>query len=345
MGVWRNLSLGIVIGGLIHSPLLRAEDTAQQARTMLNKMSLAVRHLNYEGTFVYVRGTNIVSMRIVHSDSGQGVQERLQSLSGPATEVIRNGKEIKCIFPRGRTVMLDKASTGQLFGSTLPRPVEKVASYYMFSVLGGDRVADRPTWVVAIQSKSADRYGYRLWIDNSTYLLLKSEVVEANGNVLEQVLFTDIKVTPSIPASELKPSVRGQTYTHRTDNADKHHAEDITEAVWQVQWLPAGFEMENQNVHPIVPNGSPTNQMVFSDGLASVSVFTEKLEQDTDRMEGLSSFGALHTYSTVMEGYQVTVVGEVPPATLEQIAVSVSYKKGDNTQSSMLKDVTSPSVP
>jgi sigma-E factor negative regulatory protein RseB len=339
------ISLGILLGGTIYLPLAQAADTSQQARTMLNKMSLAVRHLNYEGTFVYVRGTNIVSMRIVHGDNGQGVQERLQSLSGPATEVIRNGKEIKCIFPRGRTVLLDKASTGQLFGSTLPQPVEKVGSYYTFSVLGGDRVADRPTWVVAIQSKSDDRYGYRLWVDNSTYLLLKSEVVETNGTVLEQVLFTDIKVTPSIPDSDLKPSVRGQTYTHRTDNADKHHIKNSADATWQVQWLPAGFEMENQNVHPIVPNGNPTNHMVFSDGLASVSVFTEKLEQDTDRMEGLSSFGALHTYSTMMEGHQVTVVGEVPPATLQQIAGSVSYNKDNNTETSMLKDAASPSVP
>jgi len=64
--------------------------------------------------------------------------------------------------------------------------------------------------------------------------------------------------------------------------------------------------------------------LVYSDGLAAVSVFIEK----TDRPAGVGSkgpsrMGAIHAYSKVMDGEQVTVVGEVPESTVAMIGESV----------------------
>ncbi len=307
---------------------LGAEDTSAQARAILNQMTLATKTLNYDGTFVYIRGSHVSSMRVIHKVDDKGEHERLISLSGPAREVIRNNHEVTCIFPDNRAVVVDKSPPRQLLASALPQPIEKIAEFYSFSVLGGDRIAGRPTWVVEILPKGGDRYGYRLWIDTSTHLLLRSNIIDTSGRVLEQVLFTAIDTPRHIPAEMFEPLINDQGYTWYTNETPASAAADVKAAGWRIGWLPQGFVMRERKVHAMAPHQDSVNHLVVSDGLATVSVFVEKLERKTDRLEGLSSVGAVNTYSTTANGHQITVVGEVPAATVRQIAASVSPLSG-----------------
>ncbi|MGH8568375.1 MAG: sigma-E factor regulatory protein RseB domain-containing protein, partial [Gammaproteobacteria bacterium] len=152
-----------------------AVESGREARMLLTKMSEATRSLSYHGTFVSIRGSRVAMMRIVHRGGADGERERLISLMGPAKEVIRRNDEVTCIFPRDRAVVVDKRPPRQFLGATLSRPVETLAAYYDFSVLGGDRIAGRPASVLGIAPKTPDRYGYRLWVDSESDLLLKSE--------------------------------------------------------------------------------------------------------------------------------------------------------------------------
>src|SRR5918996_1609169 len=209
-----------LVACLLSLPIrLEAEDTSVQARLIINQMTVATKTLNYDGIFVYIRGGHVASMRIIHKADDNGEQERLISLSGPAREVIRKKGEVTCIFPDNRAVMVDKRPPHHFLASALPQPIEKIADFYSFSVLGGDRIAGRPTWVVEIRPKGEDRYGYRLWIDTSTHLLLRSNIIDASGKVLEQVLFTAIETPPDISPEMLKSSINGQGYTWYTNES------------------------------------------------------------------------------------------------------------------------------
>src|ERR687896_991313 len=314
----------IMAFGLSLSAPLWAGDTSAQARAIINRMSLAVRTLNYMGTLVYLRGSHAISMQVIHKAEVDTEQERLISLSGPAREVIRKDGEVTCIFPDDRAIMVDKTPPRLRLASTLPQPIEKIADLYSFSVLGGDRIAGRPAWVLRIVPKQPDRYGYRLWIETSTHLLLRSKVIDASGTVLEQVLFTAIDTPQHIADEMLKPSISGQGYTWYTNEPPVSAGASAKPGQWQIGWLPQGFTVQGQGVQAMVASREPVNHVLISDGLATVSVFIERFTGKTDRIEELSSVGAVNTYSTVAHGYQITGVGEVPAATLRQIADSVT---------------------
>jgi sigma-E factor negative regulatory protein RseB len=302
---------------------LAAAEPASHARVLVSKMAEATRALSYHGTFVSIRGSRVAMMRIVHRGGEGGERERLISLMGPAREVIRHNDEVTCFFPRDRAVVVDRRPPRLILGAMLSRPVEALTLHYDFSVLGGDRIAGRPASVLGIQPKTPDRYGYRLWVDSASDLLLKSEVIDDSGNVVEQLLFTDLKTRSEIPEAWLKPGISGQGYSWYT--GAKRAPPVTAKAQWQLRWLPPGFTVQDDQLYAGADNPEPIKHAVYSDGLASVSVFIEKPTEAAQRIEGHSSMGALNSYSAWADGYQITVLGEVPAATVRQIAAAVAF--------------------
>lgn len=304
-----------------------AAQASPDAETLLTRMSRAVNERNYDGVFIYQRGQHNDSMRIIHRFKDGVPQERLVSLSGSAREVIRNGETVTCIFPDNRAVIVEKSRPKELFPSSFQVPLENTAKHYRFGVLGRDRVAGRPTWVVGIYPKNAYRYGYRLWIDDETDLLLKSNIVDGRGRLLEQMMFTQIALPAEISDDSLKAGISGEDFTWYTHEDDSTESPRTKPARWRVKWLPSGFAMRDYARQPISTSRMPVDHMVYSDGLAMVSVFVERLEDVPAPLEGFSSMGAVNAYSMVSDSYQVTVVGEVPPITVRQIAASVVQLK------------------
>jgi sigma-E factor negative regulatory protein RseB len=152
------------------------------------------------------------TMRIIHRVGENGEQQRLISLTGSAREVIRDNESVTCIFPDDRAVMVDK-SLGQKPIFQLPQPIESVSSFYHFNTDGEERVAGRQSWVVNILPADQYRYGYKLWIDQDSYLLLKSQLRDTDNEVLEQILFTQLDIHEHIPAAMLEPALTGKDYT------------------------------------------------------------------------------------------------------------------------------------
>ena len=70
---------------------------------------------------------------------------------------------------------------------------------------------------------------------------------------------------------------------------------------------------------------APISHIVYSDGLAAVSIFIEPLAPRAKSLNGLSKRGALNIYTKPVDEYQVTVLGEAPPMTVMQIGNSVYY--------------------
>jgi len=199
---------------------------------------------------------------------------------------------------------------------------------YRFSLEKADRVAGRSAHVVSVQPLNADRYAYRLWIDEEFKLLLKSVILDRSGQPLEQVQFTAIAVLDDVPEHLLQPEITGSGFTWRTD--DENEAPSVADAQqlnWDVNWLPVGFTMKENKVQSMVTSDMPVNQLVYSDGLAMVSVFVEKLMPDASPLQGYSARGAGNAFTRVSDNHQIPVVGELPLPTVRQIATAVFRTK------------------
>ncbi len=294
----------------------------EEARVWLDRMSRAMQTLNYQGTFVYLHGGEIESMRIVHSRDESGERERLLSLNGEAREVIRDDRSVTCIWPGSRSVTVSKSRPRTPFPSTIPE-ASQLAERYRFRLLAGDaRIAGMPARILDIEPRDEFRYGYRLWIDRETHLLLRSDLLDERGRPVEQVMFTELQVLDHIPEERFRPILNGTGYTWVNEQDVETMAPD---PMWVVSRLPAGFALKQRAKKPMQPNAKGVEHLVVSDGLATASIFIEPLQSGQQRFEGPSRMGAVNVFGTIQRDYQITVVGEVPAATVEYIARAVVY--------------------
>jgi sigma-E factor negative regulatory protein RseB len=299
-----------------------ADSSAPKPEVLIDEMSKASRDLNYDGVFVYRLGKQMDTMRIIHKSGEDGIYERLITLSGNAREVIRDKDQVKCFFPDDKKVVVDKSRSGKLVSSYLPSPIESISEFYKFELAGDDRVAGMEAWIVNIRPNDKYRYGYQLWIEKKSRLLLKSELKNQLGVTLEQVMFTQLEVLNDIDNALLQPSVSGKDFKWY-NNVNTVNFKNDNEKKWQVTSMPVGFSMSNQEKKPMMTSHTPVEHLVYTDGLATVSVYVEKLIGKEDLEATVSSFGGVNTYSTHIEDYQITAVGEVPKVTVKLMANSV----------------------
>jgi sigma-E factor negative regulatory protein RseB len=294
-----------------------------QARHWLTRVSEAASSLSYDGTFVYRNGDSIESMRIIHRADAGGSKARLLSLSGEAREVIRDADRVTCFLPDSGSVMVNKARPKPVGGFSVFNPRGDFSEQYDLQLASGERVAGRSTRLVTVMPRDEWRYGYRLFVDEQSGFLLKSELVVGEGSVLEQIVFTRLELPKSITDDLLRPGVSGEGFTWYTSPGPDAAPRDAT---WSVGWLPAGFTMSDRATDPAGAGRMPVEHLVYTDGLASVSVFIEHLDAQGERLEGLSRMGAVNAYGTMVAGFQVTAVGEVPGGTVERIGRSVARR-------------------
>ncbi len=299
-----------------------SESDTPDPQYLIDEMSKASRNLNYDGVFMYRLGKQIDTMRIIHKSGNDGVYERLISLTGDAREVIRDKDQVKCFFPENKTVVVDKSKTGELISSSLPNPINTISEFYNFEIAGEDRIAGLEAWIVNIRPKDKYRYGYQLWIDKNSSLLLKSELKNQLGVTLEQIMFAQLDVVDDIDNALLQPSTSGNDFTWY-NNIKNVSIKIDNEKKWKATWIPVGFTMSKQEKETMATSQTPIDHLMYTDGLAMVSVYVEKLNQRPEANAGLSSFGGVNTFSTHADGYQITAVGEVPKDTVKLMANSV----------------------
>jgi sigma-E factor negative regulatory protein RseB len=297
------------------------------ARQWLDSMSSAMQTLNYDGTFVYLHDGKLEAMRIVHEASPGGEKERLTALTGSAREVLRDEKVVTCIMPDNKSVMVGQSRPRQPFPE-VPENLDSLSPYYQLRDTGEDRIAGLMTRVIDITPRDEFRYGYRFWIDATNFMLLKFELKDVDGTAIEQVMFTDLKVGERILPATLEPSLTGEGYNwFRQESGGEDPAVTSVQSAWTVTQLPAGFNMADSQRRRVRQGGEHAEHMVFTDGLATVSVYVEKMIANQKEFTGLSNMGAMNAYGAVLGDHQVTVVGEVPAATVQSVAHSVSRRQ------------------
>ncbi len=289
----------------------------------LERMAYAVERLNYDGTFVHIiKNDTVEAMRIVHKVGEDGkVSERLISLDG-SREIIRNDDEVRCVLEGNKSVVVERHKQNPLL-ERLPLPRAGLESLYSFEMAGRQVVANRNTRIIEVMPRDEYRYGHRLWLDEQTALPLHSALIDKGGAIVEQILFTTISVDESISDEKLRPSIAtGENY--RWFVAKDSRDDPAGEAAWQAESLPRGFRL---TVARKQGDDSETQHYVYTDGLASVSVFIEKVGSGNEPLSGLSSIGSATAYATTVGDYQITAVGEVPPSTVEMIGASLKRRQ------------------
>lgn len=299
--------------------------TSDTVQEWLSRVTRAGETLNYEGTFVYRHGNQMEAVHIIHKSDSDGEHERMVSLNGVAREVIRNNDNVTCILPDNKSVVVDNYGPETKLPS-IPSDLSQIGQHYDFIFEGYERIASRQARRVMIRPKDSFRYGYRLWIDDAFELLLSSELLDAQGNAIEQIMFTELRPYEKIDEGRLKPNIIGKEYTWVTDKDDKASAPMPMDDGWRAEKIPQGFMLSHRNKHHLPDNRMPVEHIVYTDGLAWVSVYIEKIDAQNESLQGASSMGAVNAYGRVMGNYHVTAVGEVPPSTVQLISSSVNHR-------------------
>jgi len=296
----------------------------EMVEVWLQKMHKAAYSLNYTGKFVYQQGKQLSLMKIIHAVDDKEVFERLISLDGIGREIIRSKGVVTCILPDSKSVVVEKARPLQHFPPKFPMKISHLKNQYRFMLDKKEMVAGRNAQKIVIVPGDAYRYGHKLWIDSETGLLLKTHLVDERGELLEQFMFTEIQFMQTIPEHLLKPRVVGDTYTwHEVEGTANDDGD--SESGWVAKQLPVGFNSDMNRSHQM-PNKKLVRHLVFSDGLASVSIFIERTQKHTTNLMGSSRMGAVNAFGRRIDDYYVTAVGEVPIATVKLINESVVYE-------------------
>jgi sigma-E factor negative regulatory protein RseB len=261
-------------------------------------------------------------LRIIHRVQDGTVSERLASLDGSGREFIRSGASLACYLPDKRTVLVEQRPPQEsLVG--FPAVNDQTATFYDIREVARTRFNRRDTHVITVSPKDEYRYGYRLWIDDSTAMPLKTQLCDAHGRVIEQIVFASLTLPSRIPDTAFRPEVSTAGFQWLR-NEPPTQAPPAAVLAWQALRLPPGFRMTVRSAQTLPGSAAPVDHIVFSDGFASVSVFVEAQQPGSGpTAPATATVGSSSAFSTVVDGHKVTAVGEVPPATVEFIATQV----------------------
>jgi len=319
----KQIFIGFVIGllSLFSGTLFAGQEDVW---LMLQKASQAARELSYKGVFVYQSGNASKSVQLTHMNYGQGEYARMVVLDGAPREVLSQGSDVVIFSPKNEKIMIEKKRGQNMFPALLPSNMDALKASYQAQNNGTERIGGRDAFVVSLTPKDQMRYGYKFWVDKEFGLLLKTMTLGERGDALEQIGFSQLTLMDGQNMDWFKPKFDpSKSYVMDQEGPAKASSSDMD---WDVTQLPSGYRKVDQVKQSVQGKGLPVTQMIFSDGLASISVFIEPLGKGVRPKIGHTVVGATNFFALVNEGHQVMVIGEVPEAAVTQFANAVSFK-------------------
>lgn len=300
-----------------------ADPAAGDPYQWLERMSAAMSQMDYQGTFVYVQGDDVVTMRMTHVADDAGIRERLVSMSGAPREFLRDSSGVRWVLGDDHSVLADPAFKRTFFPQVPIDHQDQTRRCYTIELGGTGRVAGRTARSVSVLPKDQYRYGYRLWLEERSALMLKWELVDGDRKPLARLMFTDFRMGSEVDAGELVPSSQLQKFRTVESRLPAGPGRTTAAPRWLPQNLPAGFELTDHRLFGQQGRGI-FEHLVYSDGLAAVSVYVESDDGETGQQAGLSRMGTTHAFSRISDGVFITVMGDVPEATVRFIGNAVA---------------------
>lgn len=291
-----------------------AASVEEEVQHWLDRMARAVETLNYRGTLVHIREGRMDTLRIIHRADDNGVRERIYSVDGERREVLRDGNKVRCLLPGDQPQALESHLARRLLPNLPVNRLTSPESAYHMALSGRERVAGMMARIVIIKPRDQYRYGYRLWLEERTGMLLRYALTDGQDRQLQQLSFTSIELGVPISDAELKPDMpdAARVLTTRLDEPGGPLRSGRRSGI--EPRVPEGFHLVNAG-HGRGASGDVFRHLLFSDGLASFSIYIEDASVDGvgSRIE---TIGPVHIFTARAQGRMYTVVGEVPSATV-----------------------------
>jgi len=310
----------------------KADLERKDVLSWLMRIHEAASHRNFQGTFIVSAGGAVSSAHIAHYCQGSNQYEHIESLDGETRHVLRHNDLVHTLWPHEHVAVVEQRNKLSSFPAILQGGEGHIADFYEVRSQGLERVAGHEANVLLLRPRDAYRFGYRLWSESASGLLLRADVLGDQGEILESSAFSDvsINVKPQ-PDAVMQPMKRLDGYR-------------VVKAVF----TPTSLDAEGWSLHPGVPGfrqvscirrpldgpqrieqggpGSEALQTTFSDGLTHVSVFIEPFNPERNTKSMLTTIGATKTMMRRQGDWWVTVVGDVPATTLKAFAFGLSHK-------------------
>ena len=324
------LGLGLGIGWVHAQPAAPASSPLRDrsVNEWLVRMQEASKLRSYVGTFVVSSiGGGMSSARIWHACEGDVQAERVESLTGAPRSVYRRNEQVVTFFPEARVVRTERRESLGIFTNLLKSSDSSIPEFYAARRVGSDRVAGFETDVVQLAPRDNLRFGYRIWSEKKSGLVVKLQTVDGEGNILEQSAFSELAMDAPVRVDKLTQMMTA-TSGWRVENGDVAKTTAEKEG-WQLNAPPPGFKPISCYKRPVAGQPAPegTMQWIFSDGLAAVSLFIEPYDARRHVQEGLFASGATQTVTRRIQDWWLTAVGEVPNATLRAFAQGLERRK------------------
>ncbi|UTT83893.1 sigma-E factor regulatory protein RseB [Vibrio pelagius] len=304
------------------SPSAFAEEPS--AKALLHQMNEASQHLNYELSYILIKKSSIEPLLYRHAVSDEQQLAHLVYLSGPVREVIRRGNEVSYIEPGTEPFTIE---SGNMVAPVIPmlnNDIDILNEYYDFVKVGRAREAGTTTQVLRVVPKDGLRYSYVLWVDENTNLPLRADLLDRDGEILEQYRTISYVVNDKI--AEAMAGLNNAQLPKVLSLPDGA----VGESDWRVSWIPDGFEAKELNRYSMATTNKMVESQMFSDGLFSFSVYIS--DRDEHSLKGqLVRQGRRTLHSLVNGDNEISVVGDIPPATAQRIAQSVKFAANQGT--------------
>jgi sigma-E factor negative regulatory protein RseB len=182
-----------VCGAVLALATSVAQAQSPETLTWLRKIHEATQRLSYTGTFVYQNGGRTETSRITRFVDPAGDIEKLEIMDGVPREIVRTKDTVRCYLPDSRVVKVDRR-TERGFPALVPERISALARHYDISLGETRRIAGFDCQAVVLQPKDNLRYGYKLYADVNSGMLLRAVTVDAAGNNVEQFTFTQLSL-------------------------------------------------------------------------------------------------------------------------------------------------------
>jgi len=301
------------------------ESDSSIAKLSFERLSSALRELNFSTSFVVVKNNQAEPYHWLHgltadtASSNQVELEILALLNGPRRDVLRIDNTVSYIEPEYAPYSITSSHISGPIPAVFGQDISVLENNYHFVSVGRSRVLGRIAQLIRIVPKDTNRFGYWVWLDQQSGLLLKLAIITRKGQLLEQIQFTHLEIT-----SDTSEHLKQLQATDLPKVVDITAKQEVTKLGWQVNWLPNGFKPIKSNRHRINTSKQSVEFMLFNDGLVDLSVYVNP-SKDKQRVIEYAHDGATLVFNQVINNVEVSVVGKIPVATAKKVVNSVYF--------------------
>ena len=296
---------------------------AEDGLALLQRIAQGSRQLTYSGTFVYRSGNQVDTSRIAHSLTDGRETERIEALDGSPREVLRAGSEFKCFFPDEKLVIIENRASHRGFPALLPAGLGSLPEHYAIRSGVQGRVAGLKSRAVLLQPRDDLRYGHEFWMDAASGLLLKANLIGEHGQTLESFAFTQVTIGGPLESGALKPHFDSERVRVQQVSATEMKPDDME---WNFRTMLPGFRKVVAMKRRTAPENPESLHVVFSDGLASISVFIEPGGSAAEA-DSAAAIGPVNVYRRQLGEHRLVVMGEVPALAVRRLGDGIERRR------------------